>query len=64
MTAHASQPRDTTVAVRFTENGVAKVDEMRGAWSRSEYIRQAVAFAVKHGKVGPEPVQKQDEIRW
>ena len=50
------EPRKT-VPVRFTPPGVAKLDEMRGSWSRSEYIRQAVALAAKQGMKGPEKVK-------
>lgn len=44
------------MAVRFTKAGVDKIDEMRGAWTRSEYIRRAVARAAKEGLKGPEQV--------
>lgn len=52
-----SQPRAEMIAFRIGESGLAKVDEHRGAWSRSEFIRQALAYAVKKGLKGPEPTQ-------
>jgi hypothetical protein len=53
-TPHAGTTRTSTVPVRFTEEGVARIDEMRGSWTRSEYVRRAVAQAVKQNKRGPD----------
>lgn len=63
-TPHATTPRDQQMNLRLTADGLAKIDEMRGGWTRAEYVRRAVAYAVKQGKKGP-PVQPEpDEIRW
>jgi hypothetical protein len=50
-----AEPRKPVV-VRFSAAGVDKVDELRGAWTRSEYIRRAVAYAAKNGMKGPREV--------
>jgi metal-responsive CopG/Arc/MetJ family transcriptional regulator len=44
-----SVARNETLAVRLTEAGLAKIDEARGSWSRSEFIRRAVAHYIQHG---------------
>ena len=49
--------REKIVGIRFAPGGLDKVDELRGAWSRSEYIRAAVAYAVRNGLRGPEKVK-------
>jgi len=47
-------PKDVTLRTRTTGAGVEAIDERRGAWSRSEYVRQALVLAMKHGLRGPE----------
>lgn len=44
------------VHIRLAKRGLDRIDEMRGSWSRSEYIRQALAYAMKHNLKGPEEV--------
>lgn len=46
--------RDVTLYVRITDSGAKAVDSMRGDWSRSEYVRQALARAIKAGLRGPQ----------
>jgi hypothetical protein len=41
--------RDISVNVRFDQRGVATLDGKRKGLSRGEYIRQAVAFAIRMG---------------
>jgi len=41
--------RDHIVPVRFDEKGLAKLNQLRGQTSRSSFIRQALAFAIKNG---------------
>lgn len=56
MTRSQAQPRDQVVPVRFTETGVATIDTNRKHLDRSEYLRQALAFAINHGfKVADKP---------
>lgn len=43
------QLRNNPVPVRFTDLGLLTINHERGQISRSEYIRQAVAFAINHG---------------
>lgn len=38
---------------RIAQPGLDAIDEARGAWSRSEYIRRAVAKAIREGMKGP-----------
>lgn len=40
-------------SLRLSPQGVERVDELRGSWSRSEYMRRAIAAAVKNGMAGP-----------
>lgn len=40
--------------IRLSKSGLRKIDEKRRSWSRSEYIRQALALAMKNGLEGPE----------
>lgn len=47
--------RKVMVPVRFTRAGVRNLDRVRGDWSRSKYIREALSFAVKGGLRGPKP---------
>lgn len=42
--------------VRLAKTGLDKIDEARGTWSRSEYIRRALAKALREGLKGPEEV--------
>ena len=39
---------------RISEEGLKKIDELRGQWSRSEYVRQALHQAVLSKITGPE----------
>ena len=57
-------PRDKTVPVRFTEPAVDKIDEHRGSWTKSEYIRRATERAIKEGLRGPAPLPEPEEVRW
>lgn len=45
--------KNVTVAAPITEEGLAYIDRRRGAWTRAEYIRQALALAAKHNLKGP-----------
>jgi len=45
--------RDAMIRVRVSEAGVEQLDKARGQWTRSEYIRQALARAIKGGKTEP-----------
>jgi len=47
--------RDQYVPVWLSQQGAAVLDEKRGTWSRSEYIRQALNKAVTSGLQGPKP---------
>lgn len=53
MTKAATQGRPVRCAVRMTEAGAELIDERKGTWSRSEWVRQAIALAVKQGLRGP-----------
>lgn len=57
MLHYMAQIREKVVQVRFTEEGVATLDKIRGSWTRSEYIRRALAYAAKNGMRGPEEQQ-------
>lgn len=46
-------PKDQTVRVRTTDAGVQAIDDRRGSWSRSEYVRQALTMAMKANLRGP-----------
>jgi hypothetical protein len=48
--------RDSTITLRLAAAGLAAIDSLRGGWSRSEYVRQALAAAVKAGMRGPKRV--------
>jgi hypothetical protein len=45
--------RDSTLTCRIEQDSSQAIDSLRGGWSRSEYVRQALADAVKAGKRGP-----------
>lgn len=45
--------RGEAVKIRLTRSGLDNIDSRRGQWPRSEYIRQALALAVKHNLRGP-----------
>jgi hypothetical protein len=47
--------RDVYVPVWLSQLGANTLDEKRGTWSRSEYIRQALNKAVTSGLQGPKP---------
>lgn len=47
--------RNTVLQVRVTDDGASEIDKRRGAWTRSEYVRQALARAVRSNLSGPEP---------
>lgn len=49
------EKRDVMVPLRLTKPGAKKLDELRGGWTRSEYIRRAISFAAKAGLRGPIP---------
>lgn len=42
--------------LRLAQSGLEKLDEMRGEWSRNEYIRQALRLAIQQNMRGPEKV--------
>jgi metal-responsive CopG/Arc/MetJ family transcriptional regulator len=42
--------------IRLAESGLTKIDEVRGEWSRSEYVRQALRYAIKNDMKGPRKV--------
>lgn len=46
------EKRDVTIQVRMKATGVAKIDELRGELTRSEWIRKACAKAVHEGFTG------------
>lgn len=48
-----TEPRKV-INLRLSESGIAKLDEVRGSWSRSEYIRQAIKYAIEENKRGPQ----------
>lgn len=50
-------PERQMMHVRLSKSGLHKIDEKRGSWSRSEYLRQALALAMKQGLKGPEPIE-------
>ena len=52
-----AEKRGETIHVRLSDSGLAALDEFRGSWTRSHYIRQALAYAVKNGMKGPEEVE-------
>lgn len=52
-----AENREKIVNVRFTDAGIESLDKFRGTWTRSEYIRRALAYAVKNGMTGPEEPQ-------
>lgn len=52
-----AENREKIVNVRFTDAGLKTLDKFRGSWSRSEYIRRALAYAAKDGMKGPEEPQ-------
>lgn len=56
-TPDGTKVRAETIHVRLTAEALDRIDVLRGSWSRSEYIRQALALAVKQNKQGPEPVK-------
>ena len=56
-TPHASQARAHQVNMRLTAEGLTKIDQLRGGWSRSEYVRRAIALAAKEGLEGPKDEQ-------
>lgn len=45
--------KDATLGLRLTSDGVTAIDERRGQWSRAEYVRKALALAIKHNLTGP-----------
>jgi hypothetical protein len=48
-------PRTERLDIRVSEGDLKAIDSLRGGWwSRSEYVRQALADAIKSGKRGPE----------
>jgi Arc/MetJ-type ribon-helix-helix transcriptional regulator len=53
----SDEAKRENVTVRLTPKGIERLDSLRGAWSRSEYIRQAIAHAAKNNMKGPEEVQ-------
>jgi hypothetical protein len=48
--------RTHPVITRVKPAGLAKINELRGEWSISEYVRQALGLAVKQGLRGPRKV--------
>lgn len=48
--------RTETIHVRIGESGLNALDKARGAWTRSEFIRRSVRYAVQNGMKGPEQV--------
>lgn len=45
--------RDHVLQVRITSDGLAAIDERRGQWSRSEFVREALKLAMRKGLNGP-----------
>jgi hypothetical protein len=48
-----NKPRHVIYTVRLTSEGLAALDERRGGWTRSEYVRRALALAIKANLRGP-----------
>lgn len=45
--------REERIALRLSSAGLALIDDKRGAWTRSEYVRRAVMLAIKENLRGP-----------
>jgi hypothetical protein len=54
MTKPTTTKRSVIVTTKMTQGGSDAIDSRRGGWSRSEYVRQALALAMRHGLRGPE----------
>jgi hypothetical protein len=54
--------RERFIGIRLTTKGLENLNAARDGWSRSEYVRQALAFAVKGGLRGPKPPSPAQEF--
>lgn len=45
--------KDQFLGARITTAGMEKIDELRGSWSRSEWVRQALRRAAEAKMSGP-----------
>lgn len=45
--------REQVLQVRISDEGLAAIDQARGSWTRSEFVRASLSESVKRGLRGP-----------
>lgn len=51
--AYMDDDRRKRISLFMSTKGLRAIDANKGAWTRSEYIRQALNRAIKQGFTGP-----------